>query len=338
MATQLFCATADDSRTMRTTIWLGEKFPRSAVYAGPTCYPPVATTTDSPLAAYGCRHADYVAMAAALQRAQPRLTSQQHAAASALSYSGHADNLRVISAKDACYGFVPLEAFLPYFSTLDVNAIASTIARSTITGQTRGTCPFGLDRNESDFVRDCAIPAILQAKTRAAHQDRSRIITIGLKSFGVGYTGDECRQMAMLLLAHLQDPSNTSALAGARIILTGFDIDSDVRLRAPEYLLGGLRAAAERHRWRDHIAIELELYYGDLTDTQLLPAMLLYGAHDMAMWRNTHVCRYGGIVDNGAAILSGLRNTLARPGGLIVQEWINQPPYNRLSVQELLTA
>lgn len=79
--------------------------------------------------------------------------------------------------------FLPLRLFAPYFSTVRPEDLARLVFESLDDDRDMGRISFGLEREESVFLADHAIPSILDAKIAHAQRTRSASIRENCSSF-----------------------------------------------------------------------------------------------------------------------------------------------------------
>lgn len=318
---------------VRTVIWKGADVRSDDAVSRATSYSLSASSTTTPFCHYGAPHASYAPMAIALtnalaQRDSTAWPSRSHAR---LRFFASPEGVSVDFPGYERPISVPLARYAPYMPHMDADRLLALIDHS-LRAECFGTAPIGLSDADAFFLRDRAIPHLLDAKNAGALVG-SQVLTCGLKCFGLGDYGLECLDTMRLILRHLATMPLHSEIGVIRLIVTAFDIDRAVLSRGGEYVMRELQKTAAGHPLHNRLLVEGEFFYGDLLHPPTVSVMQRYGSHDIVLWRNTHVLHKRDRA-YGESIVAGLRSALARPGALVVHEGLQS---GRFDMQELLT-
>lgn len=202
--------------------------------------------------------------------------------------------------------------------SLDAAGLLRVVKRSLADPQ-NGNSTFQFEEDEVQYLREKALPALVEARIREARDNGLDWFRIMVRCFGPADDGHEFGWIFQLLLDHMEKRADfQGALAFDGI---GFDVSLSKMYRLREYLPGNLRTRIYCSRMEDRVQVRHAGYYGDLTDATMIGAMAAFGEPDIALWRNTHVMAQQGVTaEHGWQIVEGMRASLKSHGILVVDE------------------
>lgn len=213
---------------------------------------------------------------------------------------------------------IDLRLYTPYFFIFDTGGLYRVMTQS-LTGKGHGVGPLNFGYTEVPFLENEAIPEIVEAKIRQAKDRGIDVIRFGIKSLGIGSDGGEFPEVLYLLLNHLEERPEFQGAIGVEC--SGFEIDLSVIGKSWSTVKQQLNSVVRMSRVGSRVEVRYNVYYGDLANPVILPAMLAFGHTDIAIWRRTHLLVYGGVpLEYGYQIVNGMRTNLQHPGALLVRE------------------
>gem|GEM_PF-5863962 len=298
---------------------------------GQSAYPLPRIPSESPFQAYGTAHAHYEMMQRELTAAAQRVPFPENDRFEATGadivvhfnmYSQPGPRARAMS----------LHNFYPYLATHSAMQLVALIGESS-KGGGLGQKSFPFDPLEIGFLEHGALSYLVQQKLHSAPV--GSIVTFGLKCFGMGGMGAECVQLLKMWLRELRNQPPSPELGAIRCIISGFDIDPVIAQTVHREIRRGIYDAARKHPLADRLLIASEIFYGDFSNPALLPTILSYGTHDIAVWRNTHVFMHAD-AQQVEPIVAAVRGGLSRPGIFLLHE--AQSAANLLQHHELIVS
>lgn len=226
------------------------------------------------------------------------------------------DNPALGSATSSLHNFFPYLAHAGREEALAF--LADGLSRHGI-----GTGSSQLSFKEREFLCRRALPKLVAHKLEAARAAGERMVTFGIKCFGLGDCDAALAEIVRCLLHEYgQQCWRRTEPPVIRVVCTVFENDPLVLGEHPQPYTRRLQDAARVARCANRLLLEFEGYYGDITCDRAWPIMCAHGAHDIIVWRMTMAlnwyhrsARFG-----WDRMVTAMMDRISRPGIILVNE------------------